>query len=337
MGSYATEGELNAAHPTNNAIGDAYLVTGNLYVWNGTVFENVGNIQGPEGPQGIQGLTGSDGPQGPKGDTGLQGPKGDTGLQGPKGDTGLQGIQGLTGDTGPQGIQGLTGPQGDTGLQGPIGETGPQGIQGLTGPEGPQGIQGLEGPQGPKGDTGLTGPEGPQGPAGPEGPQGPSIWGGITGTLSTQTDLQNALNAKSDTTHNHTGVYYPANGGNINGSITITNKGDNVNQLRFNTDRPWTFKQRLTEGNAELILTPDANSKMFRFRSPIGTNALNVMVDDVPENAYIDAPVIKENAISLNKKYATVSGMNGLTIWTGTQLEYDAIITPDANTLYFIK
>lgn len=36
-----------------------------------------------------------------------------------------------------------------------------------------------------------------------------AAWGGITGTLSSQTDLQNALNAKSDTSHNHNGVYQP--------------------------------------------------------------------------------------------------------------------------------
>jgi hypothetical protein len=33
---------------------------------------------------------------------------------------------------------------------------------------------------------------------------GTSIWGGIGGTLSNQTDLQNALNAKASTTHTHT-------------------------------------------------------------------------------------------------------------------------------------
>ena len=70
LGSYATEAELNAAHPTGNANGDAYIVAGDLFVWNGTIFENVGQIQGPQGdigPQGIQGI------QGPQGDTGLQG------------------------------------------------------------------------------------------------------------------------------------------------------------------------------------------------------------------------------------------------------------------------
>ena len=41
-------------------------------------------------------------------------------------------------------------------------------------------------------------------------PTGATVtWGGITGTLSDQTDLQAALNAKSGTGHTHTGVYAP--------------------------------------------------------------------------------------------------------------------------------
>jgi len=35
------------------------------------------------------------------------------------------------------------------------------------------------------------------GETGSTGPAGPSVWGGITGTLSTQTDLQAALDAKA--------------------------------------------------------------------------------------------------------------------------------------------
>lgn len=37
-----------------------------------------------------------------------------------------------------------------------------------------------------------------------------SSWGTITGTLSSQTDLQSALDAKSATSHNHAGTYEPA-------------------------------------------------------------------------------------------------------------------------------
>lgn len=39
---------------------------------------------------------------------------------------------------------------------------------------------------------------------------GVAAWGTITGALSTQTDLQSALDGKAASTHNHAGVYEPA-------------------------------------------------------------------------------------------------------------------------------
>lgn len=53
------------------------------------------------------------------------------------------------------------------------------------------------------GSPGATGPAGPAGPAG-GGEGGPAAWGSITGTLSSQTDLQTALNGKAATVHTHT-------------------------------------------------------------------------------------------------------------------------------------
>jgi len=63
LGSFANESEL----PATGNLGDAYLISGSLYVWNGSAWENVGNIQGP---QGIPGVPGETGPIGPKGDPG---------------------------------------------------------------------------------------------------------------------------------------------------------------------------------------------------------------------------------------------------------------------------
>jgi len=95
-GSYNTYEELIAEHPTGND-GNSYLVNGSLYVWNGTAWENVGNIKGEKGDtgsQGVKGDTGERGPQGVKGDTGATGATGATGSKGEKGD------KGDTGDTG---------------------------------------------------------------------------------------------------------------------------------------------------------------------------------------------------------------------------------------------
>jgi hypothetical protein len=60
LGSYDTLGDLETAHPTGSA-GDSYLVAGDLYVWNGSAWENVGQIQGPQGGTGAQGAQGASG------------------------------------------------------------------------------------------------------------------------------------------------------------------------------------------------------------------------------------------------------------------------------------
>ena len=77
-GKYDSLSALQAAHPTANE-GDAYMAGVNLYVWNGNVWIDCGNIQGPKGDKGDAGGTGAAGAQGPQGVQGLQG------LQGPAG------------------------------------------------------------------------------------------------------------------------------------------------------------------------------------------------------------------------------------------------------------
>lgn len=175
---------------------------------------------GPQGPAGPKGDTGDAGPAGPAGADGATGPKGDTGdvgpqgPAGPKGDTGATGPAGADGATGPQGPKGDTGDVGPQGPAGPAGATGPKGDTGDAGPQGPAGPTGLKGdtgdvgPQGPAGPTGATGATGPTGATGATGPKGDkgdpgtpanNSWGSITGTLSSQTDLQSALNAKEPT------------------------------------------------------------------------------------------------------------------------------------------
>ena len=51
LGSYNTLSELEVAHPTGSQ-GDGYLVAGDLYVWNGAQWLDVGRIQGPAGQDG---------------------------------------------------------------------------------------------------------------------------------------------------------------------------------------------------------------------------------------------------------------------------------------------
>ena len=58
LGSYASAAALNAAHPTGST-GDSYIVSGDLYVWDGSAWTNVGTVQGPQGPAGADGQDGA--------------------------------------------------------------------------------------------------------------------------------------------------------------------------------------------------------------------------------------------------------------------------------------
>lgn len=194
-GSYESEEALKAAHPTGE-IGDAYIVAGDMYVWDETnqAWTSVGNIQGPAGPKGDTGAEGLAGPKGDTGDQGPAGPAGEQGIQGPKGDKGDQGepfaikktyasVADMNAD-----FAGTDVAEGDfviittddvndadnsklyvkgadaftfvtdlSGAQGIQGPAGPKGDQGEQGPAGAQGEQGIQGEAGPKGDAGQRG------------------------------------------------------------------------------------------------------------------------------------------------------------------------------------
>ena len=194
--------------------GDGYLLNGDLYVFNGTNFTNVGQIQGPKGDKGDAGETGKAFTYDmftPEQLQGLKGPQGEQGLQGVQGPTGEKGPQGDKGDAGEAGkaftydmftseqLEGLKGPQGEKGQQG---ERGDQGIPGPTGPAGETGkaftydmfsSEQLEGLKGPAGQNGkdftydmftpeqLAKLQGPQGAPGDKGDNGEKGEAGPTG------------------------------------------------------------------------------------------------------------------------------------------------------------
>jgi Collagen triple helix repeat (20 copies) len=60
--------------PDSAEVGDAYLIAGDLHVWDGSAWADAGPVRGPEGPKGDKGDTGNTGPQGPKGPAGPSGP-----------------------------------------------------------------------------------------------------------------------------------------------------------------------------------------------------------------------------------------------------------------------
>ena len=101
-GSFPTLDELQEQHPAGQ-LGDAYMVGTHLYSWNGSAWQDVGDIKGPKGDKGEVGPQGAQGVQGPKGDAGA---KGETGATGPKGAQGPQGVQGIQGERGATGAAG---------------------------------------------------------------------------------------------------------------------------------------------------------------------------------------------------------------------------------------
>ena len=157
-GSYNTYAELIAEHPTGDE-GDSYLVNGFLYVWNGTAWENVGNIKGEKGETGQQGVKGDTGDTGASGFSPIVNVDHSTGQIVITTEDGSATISfdELKGDTGPQGVKGDTGNTGDAFT---FDDFTPEQLASLKGATGDTGATGSKGDKGDKGDTGAKGDTG---------------------------------------------------------------------------------------------------------------------------------------------------------------------------------
>lgn len=197
-----------------------------------------------------------------------------------------------SGEPGPPGPQGPQGPKGDTGAQGPQGPEGIQGIQGTPGSQGIQGSTGSTGSTGPQGPTGDAGPVGPEGPQGPPGSGGSVAWGGLTGTLSDQTDLQTALNAKASTTHTHA----PSD---ITGTAVITSDS-RLSDAR--TPTAHTHPQsEITSLVGDLALKAPLASPAFS-GTPTGITKAHVGLGSVDNTSDAGKPVSTAQQTALNLK-----------------------------------
>ena len=157
-GSYNSYEELINEHPTGNE-GDSYLVNGSLYVWNGTAWENVGNIKGEKGETGQQGVKGDTGDTGASGFSPIVNVDHSTGqivITTEDGSTTIS-FDELKGDTGPQGVKGDTGNTGDAFT---FDDFTPEQLASLKGATGDTGATGSKGDKGDKGDTGAQGDTG---------------------------------------------------------------------------------------------------------------------------------------------------------------------------------
>ena len=144
LGSFDSVEEL----PVAASLGDAYLIDGNLYVWNDTEFINAGNIKGPQGEPG-KGLDITINGNEPDEEGNFQldyttqediDMFKDTDLDGTDPIHGLMFVDNqlrfLTPDGEIINVHGQKGKQGEIGPQGPRGEKGEQGIPGEKGDKG---------------------------------------------------------------------------------------------------------------------------------------------------------------------------------------------------------
>jgi hypothetical protein len=111
---------------SGNTHGDGYIISGDLHVWDGMQWNNVGPIQGPQGDPGAEGSPGANGIDGASAfqiwlDAGNSGTETDylatlVGAEGPPGPVGPEGPQGPAGVDGADGINGADGSDGADGL-----------------------------------------------------------------------------------------------------------------------------------------------------------------------------------------------------------------------------
>ena len=149
-----------------------------------------------------------------------------------------------------------------------------------------------------------------------------ATWGNITGTLSNQTDLQSALNAKYDATNPNN--YITAS--TLTGYATETwvSNQNYVNSTTLTT----------TLADYQPLLVSGTNIKTINNTSILGSGDITIQ----------SAPDIDEISITTNSsdELQTVGVIdqndisNAIKTWTGTKAEYDAIVTKDADTLYNI-
>jgi hypothetical protein len=276
---------LNAAYPGAGA-GDGVIDqnTGDLWVYDGAVWNDVGNIQGPTGSTGATGLDGATGASGLDGATGvpgLDGATGATGLDGATGATGV-GLDGATGATGATGIDGATGAtgvgldgstgatgatgapgiDGATGADGATGSTGVDGATGSTGATGVDGATGSTGLDGATGSTGATGVDGATGSTGPDGATGSTGATGIDGSTGA-TGLDGATGATGIGATGATGT--PGVGG------VITNWGNFVSivdQTVPTANTAVALQFEVNRGSYGVTVTQDGNGKYTQFVIP---------------------------------------------------------------------
>jgi hypothetical protein len=249
-----------------------------------------------------------------------------------------------------------------------------QGPQGIPGEQGVAGVAGSPGKDGA--DSTVPGPTGPAGPAGADstvpGPQGPKGDPGDPATLpiSTATVLGGVkvgagLAVTADGTLSASGgggAFLPLAGGTLTGTLTLPSgtpglaiNGTNYNMLggsggvAFRSGTSNIVNHTGAEITNYVPLTTPGTGVGVRFgsggpnlsKSPTGAIASSAQITvaaapvaptELANKAYVDS--VAGGGGVTNPVAGSVAG---LTLWLGSQSEYDAIGSKSESTLYYIK
>ena len=223
----------------------------------------------------------------------------------------LKGEKGDKGDTGAQGIQGDKGDKGDKGDAFTYADFTPEQLTSLKGEKGDTGEQGIQGVKGDKGDKGDRGERGLQGIQGERGEQGEPGVAGANGqdgedgaTFTPSVDAEGNLSWTNDK-----GLVNP---------ITVNIKGERgaTGEQGIQGERGATG----AKGQDGLTTAISVNGNTYNH-----------------SNGTITLPNYPTVPNSLPANGGNADTIDHLHIWKGTQAQFDAIRTKDANTIYLIK
>lgn len=221
---------------------------------------------------------------------------------------------GDVGPKGPVGPEGKRGPQGEKGDIGPAGPQGPKGETGSVGPQGPEGKRGLQG---------LTGERGPQGEKGDTGSPGAD---GISPTVSVSKSGKITTIEITDK----------------DGTKTITIKDGEDGKTYDDTEIRGEIEAKVSKVEGKGLSTNDYTQEEKEKLTGLENYTLPIASDitlggvKAGENVNIEADGTLNATGGGEISNAENTNIQVLKIWVGTQTQYDAITTLDANTEYNI-
>lgn len=178
-------------------------------------------------------------------------------------------------------------------------------------------------------------------------------WGNIQGDILTQTDLQNALNAKQNTISDLATIRREASTA-LQPNDDITQLNNNAGYITSNALTPYATKASLadvatsgsyndltnkptipTVNNGTLTIQKNGTSIGTFTANQSGNSTINIVADEV----LVDNKSITKNGSDQLQAVGVLDSRDASTAlkyWTGTRSQYDAIATKDNNTLYNI-